>query len=207
MKNSLSHITDFFYSILPDFYSVQITILNGNHFKILKEKLKNIPFDKVLEIASGTSPILEYFKFKKYVGVDFDGRFIEKAKRKYKNPNYKFIVGDANNLDRKLDIRGDYDVILLSHAAHHFSDELVKKVMRDILKINFKYFIIYDGKPIGFLSPVLYKLDLGNNFREIEQLCNFFKNNKNYKIIQSEVFRSNRPFYKYPLIIAKRGLS
>jgi len=200
MKNNLSYITDFLYSILPDVYTVQIAVLNGNHFKILKEKLKNIPTDKLLEIASGTSPILEHFSFKKYVGIDFDKRFIEKAKKKYKNPNYNFIVGNAN----KLEIKGDFDVILLSHATHHFSDELVKKVMKDILMLNFKYLIIYDGKPIGYLSPILYKLDLGNNFREIEQLQEFFKSNKNYKIIKSEVFRSNRPFYKYPLIVAKR---
>jgi hypothetical protein len=200
MKNNLSYISDFFYSVLPDFYPIQIAVLNGNHFKLLKEKLKNIPTDRLLEIASGTSPILEHFKFKKYVGVDLDNRFVDKAKRKYKNPNYQFIVGDANELN----IGGDYDAILLSHATHHFSDKLVKKVMKDILKINFSYFIIYDGKPIGFLSPLLYKLDLGNHFREIEQLSKFFKNNKNYEIIKSEVFRSNRPFYKYPLIIAKR---
>jgi hypothetical protein len=98
-------------------------------------------------------------------------------------------------------VKGSFDIILVSHMTHHLTDEQIKKFIKATKKIKYKYLVIYDGKPIGPLAPLLTKLDLGAKFRELEEFYPLFK--KDFKLIHSEVFRSNRPFYKYPLMVYK----
>lgn len=197
---NLLKITKLAYSFFPVFYNYQLWFFNGNHFQILKSKIKNISHDSILEIGCGTAPILEEFSPDKYIGVDPEKKFIDIAKKRHKNKKFKFYLGEAENIN-KLKLKENFDIILLSHTTHHFTDSLMNKFLKNINEIKFKYLIIYDGKPVGPLAPILTRLDLGAKFRELEEFYPFFK--KNYKLIHAETFRSNRPFYKYPLLIIK----
>lgn len=197
---NLLKITEYIYSLMPMFYNYQLGFFNGNHFKILKKKLKNIPQESILEIGCGTAPILNVFSPKKYLGIDIDKKFIETARKIHNKIGYKFRLGNATKINS---IKNKFDIVILSHTTHHFSDNIMQKFLSELKKIDFKYLVIYDGKPIGILAPFLTKMDLGAKFRETEEFYPFFK--KNYIIIHAETFRSNRPFYKYPLLIIKRN--
>ncbi|RJQ26875.1 class I SAM-dependent methyltransferase [Candidatus Parcubacteria bacterium] len=186
------------YEVTPLFYDYQLDFFNGNHLRILKKKLKQIPKEKILEIGCGTAPILKEFHPKTYVGIDIDEKFINIAKKLHRKTNYKFYIKDG----RKVETDEEFDMVILSHTTHHFSDLDIKKVLKSLEKIRFKHLVIYDTEPMGLLAPILIKLDLGNYFRKEKDFHSLL--NGKYKIIHSETFKSNRPFYKYPLLIISK---
>lgn len=192
------NLTNLIYTLIPECYHFQLKFFNGNHFYELKKRINHIPHQRILELGSGTSPMLDVFSPKRYVGIDIDEKFIKIAKKLHKKKGYDFIVQDAT----KIQTKESFDMILLSHTTHHFNSTQLKTLLRKIRKIKFKYLLIYDGKPIGPLAPFLSKLDLGTTFRELEEFYPFLE--KHFKIIHSEIFYSNRPFYKYPLLIIKK---
>ena len=187
------------YNIFPVFYDLQLQFFNGNHFKILENKLSKIKKDSILEIGCGTAPILKVFEPKKYVGVDIEEKFVKLAKATYQNKNFHFYKGDG----RKIKITQKFDIILFSHTTHHLTDTEITKLLNNIKQREFKHIVIYDGRPTGILTPILVKLDFGAaKFRDVEDFIPLI--GKNYKIIHKETFRSNRPFYKYQLLILKK---
>src|SRR5258708_1358238 len=196
---NLHAFIDLLYSASPFIYDLQLNFFNGNHFQKLKKKLNKIPTENILEIGCGTAPILKVFRPKSYVGIDIDEKFIKLAQKIYKNTNYSFSVGDARNIDAKT----NFDMILFSHTTHHLSDNDIKKVIDRIKKISFSYLVIYDGKPISVFAPLLLRLDYNAaKFRRAEEFIPLFE--KDFKIEHIETFRSNRPFYEYPLLILSK---
>lgn len=194
----LPRIIEFTYGILPAIYGLQLYFFNGNHFKILKRKLVHLPSNRILEFGCGTAPILTEFHPKLYVGIDIENKFIEMAKKKNKKLNYNFYVNDVVNFNTKQ----TFDIVIFSHTTHHIPDIKMKKIISTLKRIDFKFLVVYDGKPTGLFAPILTRLDLGSTFRELKELSSIFK--KDFKIIHSETFMSNRPFYKYPLLIMKK---
>src|SRR5260221_9598628 len=187
-------IIDFLYTLSPFIYTIQLQIFNGNHFAILKKKLKNIQTETILEIGCGPAPILKEFHPKKYVGIDIEEKFIKLAQKTYKNKNYTFIAKDGRNV--KFDTK--FDIVLFSHTTHHLTDKDIKNLLIRIKKQPFKFLVIYDGRPIGITAPLLKRLDYGAaKWRHVEDFIPLI--DKSYKIEHMETFRSNRPFYEYQL--------
>ena len=188
------------YSISPAIYNLQLNFFNGNHFEILKKELKDIPQDTIFEIGCGTAPILNVFKPKKYVGIDIGEKFINLAKRIHKRKNYTFLYGDG----RTVKFNDTFDIVLFSHTTHHLTDTEIVKLLKEIKKHNFKHLVIYDGRPTGILAPLLVKMDYGAaKFRDVEDFIPLINNE--YTIIKKKSFRSNRPFYKYQLLILSKA--
>ncbi len=199
---NLHNFIDHLYNISPFIYNLQLSFFNGNHFKVLKRKLENIPTESILEIGCGTAPILKEFHPKKYMGVDIEEKFVLLARNKYSNnKNYTFIVGDGRDVDAK----DKFDVILFSHTTHHLTDNDILKLLRRIKDKNFKHIVIYDGRPVGLFSPLLTRLDYGAaKFRKVEDFFPLI--DKSYEIKHFETFRVNRPFYEYQLIILSKKI-
>lgn len=196
---NLHNFIDLLYVLSPKVYNLQLNFFNGNHLKLLKKKLRHIPTSTILEIGCGTAPILNEFNPKKYTGVDIDSKFITLAKKIHKNGKRYFYQGDA----REIESDKSFDILLFSHTTHHLSDADLQVVINKILKIEFKFLIVYDGRPIGFWAPLLLKFDYhAAKFRKAEEFIPIFE--KKFIIDHVETFRSNRPFYEYPLIIMRK---
>lgn len=193
---------EYLYSLSPVIYDLQLNFFNGNHFEVLKEELKDIPQDTIFEIGCGTAPILKIFKPKKYVGIDIEEKFINLARKIHKEKNYIFLSGDGRNVE----IKDSFDIVLFSHTTHHLTDLEIIQLLERIKKNNFKHLVIYDGRPTGILAPLLLKMDYGAaKFRDVEDFIPLV--NKEYKIDHIKTFRSNRPFYKYQLLILSKAKS
>ena len=196
---NLHTLIEYLYSFSPVIYDLQLNFFNGNHFEILKKELRNIPHDTVFEIGCGTAPILKVFKPRNYVGIDIEEKFINLARKLHKENNYKFISGDGRNVI----IKNNFDIVLFSHTTHHLTDLEIIDLLQRIKKYNFKHLVIYDGRPTGILSPILTKLDYGAaKFRDVKDFITLI--NKDYKINYTKTFMSNRPFYKYQLLILSK---
>lgn len=193
---NLNNYIDKLYVLSPKIYNYQLNFFNGNHLEILKKKLKRYPTNSILEIGCGPAPILDVFKPNKYTGIDIDNKFINLANKLNKNKNYSFYQCDA----KEVKSTDAFDILLFSHTTHHLSDAELQIVIKKILKIKFKYLIVYDGRPIGFWAPLLLRLDYhAAKFRKAEEFIPIFQ--KNFIIDHLETFHSNRSFYEYPLII------
>lgn len=196
---NLHKYIDYLYTVSPLFYNLQLNFFNGNHFAVLKTKLKNIPQDTIFEIGCGTAPMLNTFKPKKYVGVDIEKKFITLARKTHPQKNYEFYVGDGRNVE----IKDNFDIILFSHTTHHLTDKEIRNLLDRVRHYNFKHLVIYDGRPRGILAPLLVKMDYGAaKFRDTKDLALLIDNH--YKIEKQETFRSNRPFYEYQLLIISK---
>lgn len=189
------------YNISPFVYDLQLNFFNGNHFEVLKSKLKKIPTDSIFEIGCGTAPILKVLKPKYYFGVDIESKFIDKAKKIYMDKiSYNFYAGDG----RKIKPERAFDILLFSHTTHHLTDKDIINLLDRVKNYKFKFIVIYDGRPMGIFAPILTKMDYGAaKFRNVEDFVPLIK--KPYKIEHMETFRSNRPFYKYQLLILSKN--
>jgi len=198
---NLHKIIDYLYSLSPFIYDWQLNFFNGNHFVVLKDKLRKIPNDTIFEIGCGTAPILKVFNPSLYVGVDIESRFIKLARNIYKNrSNYRFSVGDG----REAILNKTFDIVLFSHTTHHLTDQDIKNLLLKIKDYKFKHIVIYDGRPVGFFAPILKRMDYkAAKFRKTGDFMPLIGNN--YKIDHLETFRANRPFYEYQLLILSKN--
>lgn len=84
---------------------------------LILQLIKDIPYEKVLEIGCGSGELSKYLK--NYTGIDISPK------------SSKFIIGDA----QKLPIKNDkFDLILLLDLLEHTNDKLVMEEVYRVLK-------------------------------------------------------------------------
>lgn len=115
--------------------------------------------DSVLDIGCGNGSLAkDVAKFAKSVmGIDFDPKVIEKAKRKNSAPNVEYKVGDATK-----DLSNQkFDVIIMSNVLEHIEHrvEFLKKIRPLANKFLFRVPMI-DREWV-----TLYKKELGVDYR------------------------------------------
>tara|TARA_Y100000590_G_scaffold429013_1_gene541090 strand:- start:663 stop:1559 length:897 start_codon:yes stop_codon:yes gene_type:complete len=169
---------DYYYSRM--FYSKISALKNFELF------LKNIKFNSVLEIGCsvGLLPLVfnEFFKDKKYTGLDLSSKSLDIAKKNF--PNGKFICDDFI----KSEI-AEYDLIISFDVIDHVYNP--NKFLKKIISLSKKYSYIRSYR--GFFPNLKqHKMDYRSNegiylnnlsVSELEETC--FKNNlsiKNFKI-------------------------
>lgn len=75
---------------------------------------------RVLDLGCGTGDLLAALKPSRGVGVDFSGKMVEVASRKY--PNLEFVVGDVENARTIDKLAGPFDVIVVSDTIGALDD-------------------------------------------------------------------------------------
>lgn len=187
----------------------------------------------VLDIACGEGygSFLLSKKAKRVIGVDIAGRVIEKASRKYKEKNLKFIQGSVSDIP--LD-SGNFDVVVsfetIEHTHEH--DAMLDEIRR-VLKENGLLIISTPNKRLysekdQYVNPFhvkeLYEQEfielISKRFGNIIQLYQSLmlgslivpgsidRGFNNYQIYQgnyTEIHSSSIPAGKYLLIFASNG--
>lgn len=166
------------------FWDVFQSIFGTNKFKkrVLSEYIT--PPGRILEIGCATGNIADVFNSFDYTGIDTDCSYIERAKKKFPLPHYKFYCVDV--LSGFLPA-GHYDYVLLSHTAHHLPVDYFDKVIsmsHSLLKTG-GYLVIFDmikPSPTDLLGKrFYYRLDRGNYIRNIDEFMSLFNKNSLFK--------------------------
>lgn len=175
---------------------------NGNFWNVFIEKFGKLENSSVIDIACGTGELALYISPKNYLGIDINPAYIEYAKKRFKEKNFKFILADATEYN----FTKDYDKVFLISAAHHLSDDLISNLCQNIKDNGIKEFIIIDGYPVGFFAPVLRFLDGflggGKYFRNENQISKILQ--KYFTVKQKGILKAKDSFYDYPYVIVNR---
>lgn len=130
--------------------------LIGYHNFFMKNVTKN---DTVLDIGCGNGSLVKDVAMcaKSVVGIDFDSKVIEKAKRKNSAPNVEYKVGDATK-----DLSNEhFDIIIMSNVLEHIDDRVA--FLKSIKNLADKF--LFRVPMIDREWVTLYKKELGLDYR------------------------------------------
>jgi ubiquinone/menaquinone biosynthesis C-methylase UbiE len=85
---------------------------------------------RVLDVACGPGTNAEHFSTSEYLGIDFNERYVEEARRRHKRA---FEVADA----RKYSVNAShgYDFVLINSFLHHLDTPDVRAVLANLRKL------------------------------------------------------------------------
>jgi ubiquinone/menaquinone biosynthesis C-methylase UbiE len=150
--------------------------------------------ESILDVGCGTGDFCSMFSGN-YLGLDYSEKYVKYCSEKY--PGKKFMQGNALELNF---FPKSYDKVLLASFIHHFSDEEVRKMFKDISKIAGRRVIILEPLPLkNPFSWVLLKMDRGASVRNAERIKEFLS--EDYNLVDSEVFLSG--FYKLGIFVVE----
>lgn len=115
--------------------------------------------DRVLDVGCGQGIVANDIaaKAKAVVGIDFNAKNIDIARRRYSRPNLSFVLGDALK-----DVpSGEFDVIVLSNVLEHIEQRVA--FLRGLKKLAPK--ILIRVPMITRDWKVLYKKGIGLDYR------------------------------------------
>jgi len=122
--------------------------------------LDNIqPKDKVLDIGCGQGELAFDLakKASKVVGIDFNEKYLAKAKEKYKSENIEYILGNA----AEYDFKENFDIAILSNVLEHI--EKRQEFLQKIKPLARKFLIRVPILDRDWLT--LYKKEIGVEHR------------------------------------------
>jgi SAM-dependent methyltransferase len=128
--------------------------------------------EAVLDVGCGTGEYSQLLQFGRYAGVDFNGEYIEWARKAYGRDGlvsfHKMDVADVPKLNLNL------DSAFCIAVTHHLSDDELKKMVADVMAAVSVRFVIVDLvlPPLwkNPLSHVLIRMDRGRHGRARERL-------------------------------------
>lgn len=162
---------------VPLFWDIFQFILGGNREKFRLLSLIFSQPGKILEIGCATGNIAPFFEKFDYTGVDTDIQSVESAQKKFASSSFQFFAGDINSL--KIE-KNSFDYVLISHTAHHLSDEDFAKIIatsHNFLKIGGRLIVldmIRPGPEEIFTKQLGYRLDRGEFMRTLDEFRTFF---------------------------------
>lgn len=147
---------DFFFGL----YRKRFSVLRG--FGITEQT-------SVIDIACGTG---EYSAVTngKYLGVDLDKKYIERAQKLYGAENKKFLCANANTADIH---NASYETAILIDATHHFTDDENRSLFKTLNRVASKTVVICDPviqEKRNLIGRFLISIDRGNYVRPKEKL-------------------------------------
>jgi len=176
----------------PILYEISQKIFLADNFR--KKILKKIVKDKnlnILDIGCGPGNMIKYLNFNKYYGFDTDERYIEYAKKKFKNCNFFCEIFSESSI-KKID---KIDTVILFGILHHINNNEVYELLKNIkLALKNKYKIIIldpvfeDGQ--NLIAKFLIKNDRGKFIRTSKEYIELFKKlnfNPSFKIYHQKI--------------------
>ena len=157
---------------LPKVYNALQRMFGGNSGRraIVERFIRPKAGDRVLDIGSGTSAILEYMPDVQYVGYEPNPKYVESA-RSHFGIRGEFFAGYFEN--DKLARHELFDIGILSGVLHHLNDgqaESLLGLLRSAIKPGGRL-ITLDNVFIDNQNPIARKLiewDRGKNVRRVE---------------------------------------
>lgn len=117
-------------------YDLLNDVLSLGMHRLWKHKLIRLsepkPDSKVLDIATGTGDIAFLYakKSNNVIGVDFTPEMIDLAKKRNKNNNPQFYVGDALNLQFE---ENSFDIVSISFGIRNVDD--IRQALREMHRV------------------------------------------------------------------------
>lgn len=200
MKPFIENSKREFWKDRPRLYNFIQLVIDGNLYKKIVEYFPDfIERKSVLDLGCGTAQIITYLKPEKYLGLDANNKYLEYARKKFKNKTHVFKVGDLRNL--RLPGKG-FDLVFIMNVFHHLDNEIVNNVLGKLKKWGkYKYIVIVDCQPVGVLRKLIEYLDAGSYSRRLQSLDNLIM--KHFKIDNKNDILNLTRTYKYRLYIIK----
>ena len=117
----------------------------------VRKYLKDIPFEKLLDVGSGTGWLIDHLSKEhnaKFDGIDISENMLEKAKSK-NIKNATFCLGQSDKLPYEDE---SFDVVTCVQSFHHYPDQ--EKAMKEVFRVLKKggLYIISDTGWGGLLA-------------------------------------------------------
>lgn len=142
----------------------------------------------VLDFGCGTGDFSESCtRDMEYLGTDLNAKYIKFAKSHYiKHKNKKFI---EDNILKYKNLK-KYDAVLFISMMHHFSDNELDIILKDIKKMVKKVLIIADiiPDPPNAIQKIAARLDRGKFVRPKKDKLNILK--KYFKVTNAKIINS-----------------
>lgn len=160
----------------PIIYTTYQKIVGGYKARKLfvKNNVKAIKGQKILDIGCGPGDILDFLPDVDYTGIDIDQNYIYQAKKKYGNKGH-FICGSIDKIDFK--VTNKYDIVISAGVLHHLDDNQcynLLEIAKKALKENGK-FVSFDGVYTNNQSKIarfFLKKDRGEYIRSKQEYEN-----------------------------------
>ena len=186
------------YDILnyPLIFNIVRNILDGGQVRYIKKIILQYNIENIIDIGCGCGFFSKIAK-NRYLGIDYNKKFISYSNRKFGNKNTKFIVMDAT----KLSVKDIFDTGILINFIHHFSDDEVISILENARKNVKNYVIIHDLIPQkNLISKFFYSIDRGKFIRTLPQQIKLIKK-ANLKIEKILYHRTIPGIYLHDTII------
>lgn len=137
---------------------------------LLRQHLAVTPDETVLDVCCGVAEFASAVEGR-YVGVDVNERFIQRARQRYAHaPTKAFEVGDVMRLGYPA---RHFDKAMIVNSLHHFSDEDAGRLLSEVRRITRGRVVIVDadGMPRGPVRRALVALDRGRFMRSPRELA------------------------------------
>ncbi|MCX7928480.1 MAG: class I SAM-dependent methyltransferase [Patescibacteria group bacterium] len=145
--------------------------------------------DLVLDIGCGTGDFFDK-RYKEYIGIDINQKFIAFAKKKYKKfKNANFLVGNVLSYKYR-SLKGKKVGIIFVSMMHHLSDQELFLLFDNLKKLNITYLVVCDiiPNPKGLLKKLMVTLDRGAYIRSEERKIKILK--KYFYIIDIKMLKA-----------------
>ena len=177
---------------------VQRRCLDGFNVQGLKRIVADLPYRSILDVGCG---IGEYAKLRTagYVGLDNSFPHIQFARAT--QGGCTFIHGDALSLPFGA---RTFDAVLLACATHHFEEEALLALLKEMARVSRKYIFIDDAvrwPEQSRLSRYFYDLDRGTQFRTIEALETILKKIAGFRLIRTDTHTTFPGLYQHAVFV------
>ena len=174
-------------------------VFNGNFWEVFERRFRELSGGSVVDLACGTGELRNHIHPSKYLGVDINSAYVRFAKRRFSDPNTRFMEADATEC-----ALSTHDTVFFVGSAHHFSSDQMAKLCRAVQRSRSRRFVIVDGYPVGPFSGVLSWLDAtlggGKYFRRTDEIRDIVA--AYFLIDDMGTFTALRSSYPYPYVVA-----
>jgi SAM-dependent methyltransferase len=145
--------------------------------RALAELLRLRSDEAVLDVGCGTGEYSRLLNYRRYLGVDFNDRYIQSASQRFGNDDrVRFLSMDVADVP-KLNL--NFDAAFCVGVTHHLSDDELRKLVTDVLRSVSVRFVIVDLvlPPVwkNPLSHSLIRMDRGRHGRPKEKLVEILR--------------------------------
>lgn len=133
--------------------------------------LAHDPSTRVLDLGCGYGYLSSFFRCGRYVGLDSNPRYIERARRDFVRESVEFMEGELGRTD--LSGLGTFDLVVMTGVLHHLPSDVAKSTVaavRPLLSPGGRFVCL---EPVfeagqGLLARLIIAADRGQHVRDIE---------------------------------------
>jgi SAM-dependent methyltransferase len=171
-------------------------VIGGNALKKAAIREQISAPGRILEIGCATGNVADAFRDFEYVGIDIDPALIAYAAWKFPDANYRFHCCDV--LEDEFPEPGDFQYVLISHTAHHLSDDYMIRLIRrsaELLRPHGELVVLDMIRPDPAAPPTkqfYHRLDAGKHFRTAPEFVELFADACEFEHPQLRIFKEKK---------------